>query len=374
MTTTKVRRKRKRTPYVKHWCFTINNPQNNDINWNPKIMSYLIVGREVGRLHTPHLQCYVAYKNKYRLTQPKKDFPRAHIEDCQGTPEENWNYCMKDGDFDEYGVRPQTGAQVTKQLWKETYDLAKLGRFNEIKPGFCIRYYHNLKSIFRDNPIEVEDLLHKDNYWIVAPSGYGKSTYARERWGPKARIYDKTPNKWWTGYRGQPNILCDDFGPGQCQFLAWYMKRWMDHFAFGIENKGGGVYAIRPHRFIITSQYTIEECFAEDPLIADAIKNRCTVIELERYQVRNLRSAELALDRTNTTETFSSSSDDEREDPPIDLTGDDQFNEPYAKERIIYTPRKVKKIREQFAKMNPELEAKRLETFGEQNGYTLPPM
>lgn len=146
---------------------------------------------------------------------------------------------MKDGDFDEYGVKPITGAQATKALWQETYDLAKEGRFNEIKPGFCIRYYHNLKSIFRDNPVEVEDLLHKDNYWIVAPSGYGKSTYTRERWGPKARLYDKTPNKWWTGYRGQPNILCDDFGPGQCGYLSWYMKRWLDHFAFGIESKGG---------------------------------------------------------------------------------------------------------------------------------------
>ncbi len=168
-----------------------------------------------------------------------------------------------------------------QRRWDDAYMNAAQGNFDAIPKDMLIKFYAAFKRIAQDNPIIPDDLDHKDNYWIVAPTGFGKSTYAREKWPD---FYDKAPNKWFVGYKSQESVLCDDFGPDQCKFLHWYMKRWADNFAFPMETKGGGK-MIRPKHIIVTSQYSIEECF-EDQLVADAIKNRFNVVQLSSWQQR----------------------------------------------------------------------------------------
>lgn len=316
-------RQRERGPQTKHWCFTINNPTPGDCLWDPELMSYLIVGNEVGENGTPHLQCYVCFKVRKRLAGVKRVFPRAHVEACQGTPIQNIVYCSKDGDATDYGVPPLTQGDAVKERWAKAFAAAKRGDFDLIPCDMKIKYYHAFKRIYQDNPVQVQDLDQTDNVWIFAPSDYGKSTYARETWPD---FYDKSPNKWWTGYKNEGTILCDDFGPKQCQFLGWYMKRWADKFPFPIETKGGGCAAIRPERIVVTSQYRIEECF-EDILTVDAMNRRFRTLELERWQVRLLRTEEEidSRDSTATTEVYGSSDDEE----PIDLD-EDPFNLTYS--------------------------------------------
>ncbi len=318
----RVRAPRKRTPSVIHWCFTINNPQPGDVTWCPRHMAYLIVGREVGDQGTPHLQCYVAFKQRHRIPYVKKLFPRAHIEDCKGTPIQNIIYCSKENDFDEYGTIPKTAQQVLQSKWDDAYLMAKLGNYQAIPKDMLIRYYHAFKRIHQDNPIDVENLARRENLWIVAPSGYGKSTYAREKFPD---FYDKAPNKWFIGYKSQVTILCDDFGPKQCEYLGWYMKRWADIFPFPIEDKGGGTAKIRPAHIVVTSQWHPRECF-EDPLVADAICNRFDIKELDRWEVRQLRTQEELDDRTATTVEYDSH---EAEDQSVDL--DDGPEDPDAR-------------------------------------------
>ncbi len=272
---------------TRFWCLTINHPQRGDCVWNPNTMTYLIAGFErAPQTGTEHIQAYVVFKARKRLSGVKKVFPRAHIEAANGSPVENQVYCGKDGEFEEFGVLPKTRANITasknKANWELCYNLAKEGRFEEIPKGMLTRYYHAFKRIHQDNPQPVADLTHLDNYWIVAPTGFGKSRFAREKWPD---FYDKMPNKWWTGYKGQGTILCDDFGPKQCEYLGWYMKRWADLYPVGIEFKGSGNAAVRPDRVVVTSQYDIRECF-EDPLVADAMERRFTTKHLKSWQER----------------------------------------------------------------------------------------
>lgn len=58
-----------------------------------------IIGKEVGENNTPHLQCYFQWKNATRFSTLKQKCPRAHIEVARGTPDQNFTYCSKDGDF-----------------------------------------------------------------------------------------------------------------------------------------------------------------------------------------------------------------------------------------------------------------------------------
>ncbi len=284
-------KKRKRPPQSKYWVFTINNFTAADgkpiEEWiAAKKIKYIICGKEHLEDGTPHIQGFVAFTNRQRATQVAKVLPRAwsQIKSAKSTFEEAIEYCKKDGDFNEYGEPPKeysTQKESMKKRWEEAYGHAKAGDFDQIEKCMLIRHYHAFKRIHQDNPPRPADLEKKQNYWILAPSQHGKSTFARKRWPD---YYDKGPNKWFTGYKGQETLLLDDFGPKQCKYLGWYMKRWADHFSFPMETKGGGR-QIRPKHIVVTSQYPIERCFEDDEEIA-AIKNRFTVINLPHWRSR----------------------------------------------------------------------------------------
>jgi len=96
---------------ARNWCFTLNNPTPAErdvlagisVSASP-LISYLVVGREVGDSGTPHLQCYVQYDRQVSLARCRRLISdRAHYEVMRGAPIEASNYCKKDGDFDEYG-------------------------------------------------------------------------------------------------------------------------------------------------------------------------------------------------------------------------------------------------------------------------------
>ena len=85
----------------KRWCFTINNPTDDDMFWedaeHQEQFSFLAVQYEVGEQGTPHYQGFVILKRKNRLTWLKKNFNgRAHWEKTRGSDLEAAQYCMKD--------------------------------------------------------------------------------------------------------------------------------------------------------------------------------------------------------------------------------------------------------------------------------------
>lgn len=305
MTTLLLRKKRpqKRGRKSKHWCFTISNYTAADI---PSIdnIQYLVMGKEIAPdTGTPHYQGYVVYNTQLRATQVKKLMPRAHIEIKYeySTPQQAAVYCKKDGDWEEYGILPLTKEQGTMKRWDDARASARIGDFESIPSDLLIRYYHSFKRYYQDNPVKPQDLDERHNVWIYAPSGYGKSYYARKRYPD---YYDKPPNKWFIGYSGEQTMLCDDYGPEQCRYLHWYMKRWADIFSFPMETKGGGK-QIRPKHIIVTSQYTIEECFQDLETIT-AIKNRFKVKHLKHWKtgLRNIKVITYQQDTQLFTSTY----------------------------------------------------------------------
>ena len=100
------------SPTSSRWCFTINNPSDQDRTDVADFLSsgdvtYGVVGREVGESGTPHLQGFVILVSSQRLSFLRRRLSvRGHYERALGTSNQAAAYCKKDGDFDEFGTFP----------------------------------------------------------------------------------------------------------------------------------------------------------------------------------------------------------------------------------------------------------------------------
>lgn len=113
--------------------------------------------------------------------------------------------------------------------------------------------------------------------WITGVTGAGKThfalEYAKER---NLTVFSKDANKWWDGYAGQGFVLIDDVSPSDMKYMARKVKLWMDKWNLAMCEVKNGSIPTDYDVFCVTSQYTIEECFADlDPRDGDAIRRRC---------------------------------------------------------------------------------------------------
>lgn len=97
-------------PRSKHWCFTLNNytPEDEEriqtYSSTPGV--YLVYGREIGESGTPHLQGFVSFPSRKRMTEAIAVIGQSHFSIARCIPS-SIRYCKKDGDFFENGEPPQ---------------------------------------------------------------------------------------------------------------------------------------------------------------------------------------------------------------------------------------------------------------------------
>lgn len=265
------------------WCFTINNhtdAEEASVKHAMEQARYGVYGREVGESGTPHLQGYIYFSNPRRFQGVKNLLgDRVHLEAARGTPEQNRNYCTKDGDFYETGEIPlgqaergNAGGRAEKRRWTDAFTAAKEGRLDDIPADILIRHYGSIKRIRSDWQPLPEDEGTVTGVWFWGPPGTGKSHTARVEY-PGA--YIKNQNKWWDGYKGEDFVIIDDFDSNA---LGHHLKIWADKYAFTAEVKGGSL-RIRPKKIVITSNYTPREIFGADRSMCEAILRRFYVRE-----------------------------------------------------------------------------------------------
>ncbi len=261
----------------RHWCFTINNYTDADYP-KPSLFVYLVIGKEVGEKGTPHLQGFCSFATKKRAKAVSRVLPRAYLGKMATTVEACVKYCKKDGDFQEWGEIPLTGAEATKRKWINIWAAAKAGKFEDIPADVLVRSYSNIKRIRQDYPAERTELADVCGEWFYGETGAGKSYTARKQY-PK--LFDKPLNKWWDGYREEETVLLDDVGLKESHWIGPFLLRWADKYSFPAEEKGTTV-VLRPQKIIVTSQYTIEELFVEDAKLVDALNRRFVFIPIKR--------------------------------------------------------------------------------------------
>jgi len=249
--------------------FTLNNPSSLESTGTflGEECEYFVFGRETGESGTPHLQGYFCLKEKKSLKWLKEHIhPTMHMEIMRGSPQQAAEYCKKDGDFVEVGELPespsQSGGAGNKRRWEEALLAAQEGRISDIHPQIQIQYHRTLKQIHLDTLLERPQLEGDlENLWYHGPPGSGKSRKARDEY-PDA--YLKALNHWWDGYRGEETVLVEEWELTSGKYLGHHLKIWSDRYPFSPEIKGSHLPKQRPKRIIITSNYTIDECFGPD--------------------------------------------------------------------------------------------------------------
>lgn len=245
---------------------------------------YVVWGDEVApETGRTHFQCYLQLSHKMRHSQLRKLLPRTHIESARGDDQSNFEYCTKGGKFEQFGERRDTtggvkGRELEQARWGETRGFAKSGRLDDVNDQHFIQFYSTLKSIAKDNMVMPPDAADVTGVWIWGPPGVGKSHKARADY-PGA--YMKIINKWWDGFDPIRHkfVIIDDLSKDQAH-QAYHLKIWADKYAFQCESKFGAM-CIRPEKIVVTSNYRIEDIFAGDDVLVDALRRRFTVIHMD---------------------------------------------------------------------------------------------
>lgn len=228
------------------WCFTVNNPTEEDRAWLGNVdVRYIVYGDEVGEEGTPHIQGYVEFVNQKTLASLKKVMPRAHFEQRRGTSKQAAEYCMKEGKYTERGKRSEQGHRTDLDIVAaEAIEGKPMREIALDHPVSFIRYERGIRSL--REMVEKQRDFKPYVVWIYGPTGSGKSRTATSH--PSVYIKDNT--KWWDGYEHEERIVVDDFDP-----TAWslqYLLRLLDRYAFRGERKGGYV-TINSKEIYITS-------------------------------------------------------------------------------------------------------------------------
>lgn len=267
------------------WVYTYNNP-TAPIPFNTHQMLYHVYGDEVGESGTRHYQGFIVFKNRKLFSQVKELCPEAHWEATKGTYQQAADYCKKEGQFTEEGTlpeQPQTkgskaGGKATKDKWRFISDAAKAGNLDLIDadhPKQFVNSYRNLVAIRKDFTKRLPDLTGVCGIWYYGQPGAGKTRLCSLKY-PNA--YLKRMNKWFDGYNNEKVVILDDLGMDH-KFMGYELKKLADRYCYMVEVKNASMY-IRPEKCVVTSQYRIEDIWADDVETKNALQRRFVQVEV----------------------------------------------------------------------------------------------
>jgi len=194
-----------------------------------------------------HLQ-FFSYGAKMSKKGWEKIYEPHHIDLCNGSIYDQFNYTMKEGLWHELGVRPARPgvhqvALVVKQLIDEGQRPSQLMTqpeyFNEFKQHY--RFYDMYHNTIKMNALVERGFREREIYILTGPAGTGKSKYVFEH-HDKSDIYilPRRDGKWFGNYKGQPVVIFNDVSASDIMSVTDFLNI-TDGYPIEVEVKGGFV-------------------------------------------------------------------------------------------------------------------------------------
>ena len=233
-------------------------------------ITYVKGQKEHGEGGYVHYQFVVYCKNKLRLNALKRFFPNyIHLEPTKSDAARA--YCGKEdtrieGTQFEFGRLPLNRNDSTD--WVRVRDAAQSGNLDDdvIPADVYVRHYSSLTRIAKDHVkpqprLGISVLV----YWGVTGSGKTFRAYQEAAEHEGGLYFKNHRTKWWDGYKGELNVLMDEFS-GDIDIT--YLLRWFDWYPCSIEVKGGQL-PLCATRFWVTSNKSPRDWYRLDPKVSE---------------------------------------------------------------------------------------------------------
>ena len=196
----------------RNFTFTWNNyPLEHQEKLFALKHNYIVYGKKVGKLGTPHLQGTIVFLTQKTEKAVRKLMPGCHIEYCADLPT-SITYCKKDGSFTEWGTAPKTPqikGMDEQERWKRIRQACEDNNTDEVDPKTRFKMYEasgHFKAIgSKKRKLDDTEAIHE---WYWGEARTRKSRKARED-NPEA--YLKMCNKWWDGIPGTNFRLAEHY-------------------------------------------------------------------------------------------------------------------------------------------------------------------
>lgn len=154
------------------WCYTINNYTEADLERLTQLTAMdkvvrHVCGVEKGEKGTPHLQGYIRFDNSCKLSWWKNQFPKAHVENREGTETQAATYAAKEGDVRiDKGVncderkRYASKHEEVEEVIAEIEKGEKYGQIRNRHKAFCFWHRRNVIDYIHDH-----NMLQSDPDW-----------------------------------------------------------------------------------------------------------------------------------------------------------------------------------------------------------------
>lgn len=256
----------------KNWVAVLNNPEGEPktvfdqiIKDQPDI-TYLVGQLERGENGTPHLQLYIQFGRRMRMTQLKKGaLVRAHFEIARGSAAANKTYCTKEetrvaGPWEWGEIKHQGQRSDLAEFAAASLDPAKkpleIAREHPVAFMKFARGFTALRSLLPAPPRTPPKV-----HLMLGPTGTGKTYLATTEYTQDPdEVYIKPVGSslWFDNYHGQKVFVWDEIVHGE--FKIAFMLRFLDRYALSIEIKGGHVWLEAEDIILTSNQYPDEWC------------------------------------------------------------------------------------------------------------------
>lgn len=218
-----------------NWCFTLNNYTDDDVRALKLVKCrYICLGFEIGEeKKTPHIQGFIQFETKVRLTAWKKINKKIHAEIMKGNTDQAIAYCKKGGVYEEKGdvikERQRTDLREAKKKCAAEGIRAITGENDEynsqvIRSCEIMLKYHEKVRDFKPEVV-----------WVYGNSGSGKTKYVKEKCAAED-TYWKDSTKWWDGYDRHETVVMDDFRASNMKMNE--LLKLIDRYPHRVECKG----------------------------------------------------------------------------------------------------------------------------------------
>lgn len=274
---------------VRNWCFTLNNYSQDDIEkvkaWES---TYVVIGKEKApSTGTPHLQGYISFPNARTLIGVKKLHAQMHWEEAKGNAQQNFDYCSKDGDFEEIGERPKApnnkgGTNALGRLKEDIFAGRKVADIIVNEPNMYHQFGRTLNAIEDEVMVLKRRSEMTNGIWVWGPTGVGKSHFAFNFDTPENTYVHAIDSDWWDNYRQQKVVVINEFR-GEIKFsrLLELCDKWPTY----VRRRGRAPLPFISETIIITSCSPPEEIFKniEDDDRFDQFYRRFEIKRLDQW-------------------------------------------------------------------------------------------